>query len=219
MRQSEGAALGGGEPGGAVRVATKSSTSEILQGTGPPAGCCREGRAAPLAVLSDSKLPLSNSSIRRRLVGERRGSRLRQHAGQAIHHALEFHFSLGHHEVHHPHLTGANVASGHTSAVTFVAPTVLLADLLSQRYAPRARFRPHPPVQPQRRGVPRRRAASGLHLIVEGHFAVQAATPGGDVVTLRSSDLTSPSASTPSSPAAACAPRRSRASTPAPPSN
>ena len=78
----------------------------------------------------------------------------------------------------------ANVASGHTSAVTFVAPSALLADL-----SPEDRARVLDTARTSRfnrndvvfhAGAP----ASGLHLIVEGHFAVQAATPGGDVVTL-----------------------------------
>lgn len=78
----------------------------------------------------------------------------------------------------------ANVASGHTSPVTFVAPSALLADL-----SPEDRARVLDTARTRRfnrndvvfhAGAP----ASGLHLIVEGHFAVQAATPGGDVVTL-----------------------------------
>ena len=78
----------------------------------------------------------------------------------------------------------SDVASGHTSPVTFVAATRLLDPL-----GPDDRQRVLDSARPRRfarneivfhAGAP----ASALHLVVEGHFAVQGSTPAGDVVTL-----------------------------------
>ncbi len=77
-----------------------------------------------------------------------------------------------------------DVASGHTSAVTFV-PAPRLLDQLTEEdrrglldSARTRRFSRNDVVF--HAGAP----AAGLHVIVEGHFAVQSSTPSGDVVTL-----------------------------------
>jgi CRP/FNR family cyclic AMP-dependent transcriptional regulator len=77
------------------------------------------------------------------------------------------------------------VASGHTSAVTFVPSTRPLLDALPAD----DRERLLSSARPRRfgrndvvfhAGAP----AAGLHLVTTGHFAVQASTPAGDIVTL-----------------------------------